>query len=276
MTSLRRFIRLFSSCSAFFEFATQCVRFNLLHFGSSSITYFQRLVSCTRIVNTLLRGFKLKRMNTTCSWSGGKDSCFALMQAIKQGYQPKVLLTVLNENGLISRSHGIPSEILQAQAASAGLPIYLIPSSWQDYESKFVNALQLLTKKYELQYAVFGDIDLQAHRDWEEVVCLSAGLQAKLPLWKQDRRKLVNEMLASGIETIIVSCNEVMGERFLGKTLTPSLIDELEAIGIDACGENGEYHTLVINCPLFSSTVNVYTKKNIFHEHYWFCHLALV
>jgi diphthine-ammonia ligase len=213
--------------------------------------------------------------NTTCSWSGGKDSCFALMQAIKQGYHPKALLNVLNEHGKISRSHGIPGEILKAQAKRAGLPMYLFPSSWQDYETKFVNALQLITKEYQLGYAVFGDIDLQAHRDWEEMVCTKAGLQAILPLWKQDRRKLVNEMLAAGIETIIVSCNEVMGERFLGKKLTPALIDELEELGIDACGENGEYHTLVLNCPLFSKRLDVKVTDKVLHEKYWFSELVL-
>src|SRR3954462_14151759 len=180
-------------------------------------------------------------MNTTCSWSGGKDSCFALMQAIEQGYAPQVLLNVLNEAGKISRSHGIPEIILKAQSEAAGLPIYLIASSWQEYEVKFVQTLQKLAEEYDLQYAVFGDIDLQEHRDWEEKVCKKADIEAVLPLWKQDRRKLVAQMLKSGIDTIIVSCNETMGKDFLGKTLTPDLIDELEQMGIDACGENGEY-----------------------------------
>src|SRR4051812_11134616 len=114
-------------------------------------------------------------MNATCSWSGGKDSCFALMQAIIEGYKPKVLLNVLNEHGKISRSHGIPAEILEAQSEKMKLPVYLISSSWQDYERKFVDGLQLLAKQYGLGYAVFGDIDLQGHRDWEEKVCAQAG-----------------------------------------------------------------------------------------------------
>jgi uncharacterized protein (TIGR00290 family) len=213
-------------------------------------------------------------MNTLCSWSGGKDSCFALMQAIKQGFEPKVLLNVLNEEGKISRSHGIPVQILQAQAKAAALPIHPIVSSWKDYEANFVSALQRLTKEYQLNFAIFGDIDLQAHRDWEEMVCEKAGLQAVLPLWKQDRRKLVNEMLHAGIETIIVSCNEIMGEGFLGQTLTETLINELEELGIDACGENGEYHTLVINCPLFTKRINMEVTGKVLHEKYWFCHLS--
>jgi len=138
-------------------------------------------------------------LSTLCSWSGGKDSCFALMQAIKQGYAPKVLLNVLNEEGKISRSHGIPSAILEAQAAAAGLPIHLISSSWQDYEKNFVEALTKLKEHYNLSHAVFGDIDLQAHRDWEEKVCATAGLEAYLPLWQQNRKELVIQMINSGI-----------------------------------------------------------------------------
>ncbi len=213
--------------------------------------------------------------NFLCSWSGGKDSCFALMQAIHLGYAPKVLLNVLNEAGKISRSHGIPAVILQAQANAAGLPIHLISSSWNDYEQNFTFALSTLKEKYQLTHAVFGDIDLQPHRDWEEKVCTNAGLTAVLPLWQQERRTLVLQMLDAGIETMIVSCNEVMGERFIGQLITPALIDEFEAMGIDACGENGEYHTLVLDCPLFKKRIDVAVKKKLLHEKYWFSELEL-
>lgn len=208
--------------------------------------------------------------NALCSWSGGKDSCFALMKAKEAGYSPKVLLNVLNEEGKISRSHGIPSAILQQQAAEAGLPVKLISSSWNDYEKNFTTALRSLKEEYQLGHAVFGDIDLQAHRDWEEKVCAAAGLEAVLPLWLQNRKELVLQMLDAGIETMIVSCNEIMGERFIGQTLTPALVDELESMGIDACGENGEFHTLVLNCPLFQKRVNVTVKEKVLHEKYWF------
>jgi len=205
-----------------------------------------------------------------CSWSGGKDSCFALMQAMQQGFSPAVLLNVLNEEGKISRSHGIPFHILEAQAIAAGLPIHLISSSWQDYEKNFTGALSVLKETYNLSHAVFGDIDLKPHRDWEEKVCAAAGLEAVLPLWQQDRRNLVMQMLGSGIKTMIVSCNEIMGERFLGKILSPELIDELEALGVDACGENGEFHTLVLNCPLFKQQIDVTVASKMKHENYWF------
>jgi len=212
--------------------------------------------------------------NLVCSWSGGKDSCYALMQAIYLGYTPKVLLNVLNEEGKISRSHGIPANILRTQASLAALPIHLISSSWQDYEKYFTNALNELKEKYQLTYAVFGDIDLQAHRDWEEKVCASSALSAVLPLWKQDRRTLVNRMLESGIETMIVSCNEIMGEKFIGRIIDTRLVDELESLGVDPCGENGEYHTLVLDCPLFSERLNASVSNVLYHEHYWFSEIT--
>lgn len=213
--------------------------------------------------------------NVVCSWSGGKDSCFALMQAIEFGYTPKVLLNVLNEEGKISRSHGIPAELLIKQAALIHLPIHLISASWQAYENQFTQALQSLTAQYQLTHAVFGDIDLQAHRDWEEKVCASAKLTALLPLWQQDRKQLVHQMLAAGIETMIVSCNSTMGEKFLGQYLTTGLITELETLGIDACGENGEFHTLVTNCPLFEEPLQVKVMSTAVHQDYCFAQLEL-
>ncbi len=210
-----------------------------------------------------------------CSWSGGKDSCYALMKSRKAGYTPAILLNVLNEEGKISRSHGIPSAILSAQAVSAGLPLHLVSSSWQDYESHFSNALTTLKTSYGITHAVFGDIDLQPHRDWEEKICAKAGLIPLLPLWQHNRKQLVMEMLETGIETIIVSCNTQMGENYLGKQLTRELVAELEMMGIDPCGENGEFHTLVCNCPLFSHPLSISLTATQQHDNYWFSSLAL-
>ena len=210
------------------------------------------------------------------SWSGGKDSCYALMKASNQGYTPRVLLNVLNEEGKISRSHGIPEIILKAQAASLGLPIHLIASSWSDYRKKFISALGDLKERHEITHAVFGDIDLDAHRQWEEEVCKESGLEAVLPLWKQDRKDLVYKMLAEGIETIIVSCNQKMGPEYLGTTLSHHLIQKLEELEIDPCGEGGEFHTLVTNAPMFSKPLHVAITKKMQHQGYWFSELQLL
>ncbi len=209
-------------------------------------------------------------MKVLSSWSGGKDSCYALVKANQEGHTISGLLNMMNENGKISRSHGLTEYILHQQANAIGVPIHAEPASWSDYEQQYIKALKNLKAELNLEAVVFGDIDLQPHRDWEEKVCKEAELEAILPLWQGDRKALVMEMIDAGIEAIIVSCNLEMGERFLGRSITKELVEELEELGIDACGENGEYHTVVINCPLFSTPVNLPKFTTQTHENYCF------
>ncbi len=204
------------------------------------------------------------------SWSGGKDSCYAYMLALAQGMQAVALLNMMNENGKVSRSHAIPKPVLQKQAGVLQVPLITSPASWNNYEEIFISSLQQIINDYQAYTAVFGDIDLQAHRDWEEKVCAKTGIQAFLPLWQRDRKSLVMEMLGQPIKAYIVSCNEVMGERFLGRVLDAPLISELETLGIDCCGENGEFHTLVVNCPLFTEEIPVSFGEKRHHGNYWF------
>lgn len=208
--------------------------------------------------------------NYITSWSGGKDSYYAYLLAKQTGLKPVCLLNMMNENDLISRSHAIPKHILVKQANALGLPLITIAASWTSYEEKFISALNDLKLKYNTTHAVFGDIDLQAHKDWEDKVCTNAGLAAVLPLWKRNRKELIAAILDAGIETYIVSCNNQMGSHFLGKKLTPQLVEQLEGIGVDACGENGEYHTLVVNGPGFKNPIAVKFEEKYRHNDYWF------
>jgi len=214
-------------------------------------------------------------MNIGCSWSGGKDSCYALMLALEKGHHPKALVNMMNENGLISRSHGLPLSILEQQARAINVPLLAQPTSWSEYQFHFINSLQKIKDEQKVEAMVFGDIDLQQHRDWEEMVCDAAGLSAMLPLWKKDRKQLVTDMLSAGIECIIVSCNTVMGEKFLGKRISSELVMELEKLGVDPCGENGEFHTVVTNCPLFDDAIKLPQNQTILHDNYWFLQWAL-
>jgi diphthine-ammonia ligase len=209
-------------------------------------------------------------MRVLSSWSGGKDSCFALMKAAEQGLKPTVLLNMMNENGKVSRSHGIPFSVLEQQAKQIGVPLVAVPASWNDYEKNYIAILHDIKKQYEIEGVVFGDIDLEPHREWEEKVCNAAELKAFLPLWQQDRVNLVFQMIDSGIETMIVSCNLEMGEAYLGKIVTKELALELQQKGIDACGENGEYHTLVLNCPLFKEKIILPKYQKQKYEKYCF------
>lgn len=209
-------------------------------------------------------------MNVLTSWSGGKDSCYALMLTLKQGNHVVALLNMMNENEKVSRSHGISLSILQQQADALGIPLTGIPSTWENYQENYVKALHQLKKEHLIDGVVFGDIDIDSHKEWEEKVCSEVHLKALLPLWQQNRKQLVNDMIDSGIKAIIVSCNNQLGISFLGREITKDLVQELENMGVDACGENGEYHTLVLDCPLFSSPIVVPSFKKQTHQNYCF------
>ncbi len=211
-----------------------------------------------------------------CSWSGGKDSCFAFFKATQLGYKPAVLLNVMNEFGDRSRSHGITKPILEAQADALNLPIHFFSSSWADYEAKYIQNLNRLVEEYPISHAVFGDIDIESHRAWEEKVSEAANLTAVLPLWHGDRTQLVLEMIDAGLEAIIVSCNKALGPDFLGKPINASIIRTFESMDVDACGENGEYHTLVVNAPFFKHKVNVEVIQKSVSSHYNFAELRLI
>ena len=214
-------------------------------------------------------------MNFLCSWSGGKDSCFAFYKAMELGYKPKVLLNVMNEFGDRSRSHGIPRNVLEAQAESLDLPIHFFSSTWADYEVKYIKNLKQITNDYPISHAVFGDIDIESHKAWEEKVSHAANLEAVLPLWQGDRKQLVLDMIDAGLEAMIVSCNQDLGSGFLGRTIDKSIITEFETLGVDACGENGEFHTLVVDAPFFKNRISVEIKDKAISSNYNFANLRL-
>jgi uncharacterized protein (TIGR00290 family) len=189
------------------------------------------------------------------SWSGGKDSYLAFQRAVAGGGRAAALLTMLREDGRVTHSHGLPLAFVERQAAALGLPLVCRAASWDTYEAAFLDGLAEL-RELGIEVGVFGDIDLQPHRDWVERVCGVAGLDACLPLWFEPRRALLDELFAAGVEATIVTVNtERLEERFLGRRLDPELIPELEAAGVDACGEEGEFHTIVTAAPLFAAPV---------------------
>lgn len=209
-------------------------------------------------------------MNVITSWSGGKDSCFALMKALESGHKLKWLLNMMNENGEISRSHGIPIDLLNQQAERLNTAITTVPATWEKYEEYYIQALKEINTNTDVEAVVFGDIDLESHKEWEEKVCISAALKALLPLWQGDRRDLVCQMIDAGIKAVVTSCNTTLGFDFLGKEINRELVEELEKKGVDVCGENGEYHTLVYDCPLFSKPLDLPKFSKVQHGEYCF------
>ena len=190
-----------------------------------------------------------------CSWSGGKDAYLAFARAVAAGGRPQALVCMLHEDGDRSRGHGLPVELLAAQAAALGIPLVSAATTWDDYEATFVGALHEL-RRQGVEAGVFGDIDLEGHRVWVEEVCEIANVSCHVPLWQEPRRLLIGELLAGGVRATVVAVDAAkLDASFLGRKLSDELVAELVAAGADACGEEGEYHTIVTAAPLFSALV---------------------
>ena len=196
-------------------------------------------------------------MNTKyglASWSGGKDSCLALWRSQNMGYKITHLLTALDESGLKTRSHGVSKALIFAQGKSLGMQNEFISANWESYEQEFICKLQSL-KSLGLDLAIFGDIDLIAHKEWEEKVCIAAKLEPILPLWNENRLSLVKEFLASGFKARVTCVDgRFLDESYVGKEFDDEFIKNLPG-HVDACGENGEFHTFVYDGPNFSYPV---------------------
>jgi uncharacterized protein (TIGR00290 family) len=194
------------------------------------------------------------------SWSGGKDSALALHRARALGLEVRAVLTMLEETGQRSRSHAVPLAVMQAQADAMGIELVTACACWADYESVFIATAKSLAAR-GFTHGVFGDIDLQAHRDWEEKVCAAAGVTPVLPLWHNARSDVAKAVLDLGFRAKIVCVNgRYLDESFCGREYDQAFVDSLPT-GVDLCGENGEFHTFVYDGPIFHRPATVHVAK---------------
>lgn len=209
------------------------------------------------------------------SYSGGKDSSLALFQAMQMG-EAIGLIVMLEEHGLKSRSHGMSLEIIHAQAEAIGLPIFSASATWQNYEAQFIHLLQQ-QKMLGAEVLVTGDIDLLGHAEWNQSVCDKSQLKLCMPLWQKPRLEIIREFIQQGFQSIIVTANLNLGMKVedLGQTLTREYVEELCARGIDPCGEAGEFHTTVIDGPIFKKPLSMCKGDILYHENYAFLPLTL-
>lgn len=205
-----------------------------------------------------------------CSWSGGKDSCLALYQAMQGGGNPAFLLTMLDEDGEKSRGHGLPAGLIERQALLLGIPLASHATTWEGYKEKFLSILGEF-KSEGLEVGVFGDIELEAHREWITGVCSSVGVRPCFPLWGKPRQDLAGEWLETGFKAIVVAVREDdLDKSYLGRALDDVLLQEFTDLGIDAFGEDGEYHSVVTDGPTFSSPLVLEAKGEYFKDGHWF------
>ncbi len=210
-------------------------------------------------------------MKVFASWSGGKESALATYRATSQGYQVTYLVNFMSEDGTRSRSHGISSSVLALQAKATGIPLIQVKTSWEHYEENFKKTVTWLKGK-GIRGGIFGDIDLEEHKEWVERVCTELEIKPVLPLWGITPEELLAEFWGSGFKSIVVATR--LDKSLLGKILDKAFLDELRKYGCHPCGEAGEYHTFVTDGPIFNKPINITQGKKEQRNNVWFMEIS--
>ncbi len=205
-----------------------------------------------------MSGIKQNGKKAFCCFSGGKDSILSFYKARQSGIEVSHLLNMAAEDKKHSRSHGLSSACLKAQADAMGLPLVQGYAAWGDYENEFKRVVREL-KESGINTGIFGDSDLQEHRDWVERVCCESRIDPVLPLWKMPGEEIMAKFVDAGFEAVVCSVNtRMMGAEWLGRRIDKKFISDLKKCGdIDLCGEKGEYHSFVFNGPVFNRKLEI-------------------
>jgi diphthine-ammonia ligase len=206
------------------------------------------------------------------SWSGGKDSCLACYKAMLDGFEVSHLINFISKDGRCM-SHGLDPKLIVAQSQAIGIPTIQREVTWDTYEEGFKTVMKEL-KQIGVKGAVFGDIDISEHLDWVIRVCNEVGILYMEPLWHLDRVQILKEFINAGFEAIIVNAKaDIFGEEWLGRKVDESFIEDLRRLhskySFDICGEMGEYHTLVIDGPIFKRRIKISDNRRVLKNGYW-------
>lgn len=202
-------------------------------------------------------------MKVAVAWSGGKDSCLACYKAIKDGYVISNLLIMMADDST-SNFHLIDSKLLDDQSKAIDIPIIKQISSPNTYEKNFRKALFEL-KNSGVQGLVTGDVfDVALHEPgWLDRICNEVGLTPIRPLWHLDTKQILSEFITEGFNAIIVRVKDsLLGFEWLGREINENFFKDLLALGtIDPCGEHGEFHSFVIDGPIFKNRIEICESK---------------
>ncbi len=199
------------------------------------------------------------------SWSGGKDSAFALHKILEAGeYDVRYLVSSFDEDAARLSVHDVREELITGQAKSIGIPLlkfYLRGKSNDSYKKSMEASLTTLQAE-GIHHIIFGDINLQDLREYREAHMAAFNMTCIFPLWGEDTTQLVIDFIESGFRSKICCIMEpFLNKEWLGRLIDKDFVKELPA-SADPCGENGEYHSFCFDGPIFSHPIQFTRGKD--------------
>lgn len=202
-----------------------------------------------------------QRPRAWMSWSSGKDSALALQEVIAQGTVDVVgLLTTVNAEADRVAMHGVRRTLLGMQAEALGLPLHVVDLPWpcpnETYEKKMADAL-VQASGVGVEAMVFGDLFLDDVRQYRESSLAGTGITPIFPLWLRPTGEVARSLVRLGFRAVVTCVDLSKAPREIaGRSFDEALLAELPP-DVDPCGENGEFHTVVVDGPGFSRSIGV-------------------
>jgi uncharacterized protein (TIGR00290 family) len=183
------------------------------------------------------------------------------------------LLTTVDPEADRVAMHGVRRTLLEAQAASLGLPLHVVELPWpcpnDVYEMRMTEALHH-ARGVGVEAMVFGDLFLQDVRRYREDALRDTGLVPVFPLWQRPTPTVAQDLLALGVRALITCVDIAQAPKeFAGRWYDEALLAELPD-AVDPCGENGEFHTVVVDGPGFSRAIAVDRGETVEREGFVF------
>jgi uncharacterized protein (TIGR00290 family) len=195
------------------------------------------------------------------SWSSGKDSTFGL-HVVRSADDLEVVGLVTTVNATADRvaMHAVRRVLLEAQADALELPVHVVELPWpcpnEVYEQRMADIVGAAADA-GVAHMVFGDLFLADVRAYREQQLAGTGLSPVFPLWQRPTNVLAKEMLDAGIRAIVTCVDPSQAPpELVGRWFDANFLDQLQP-GIDPCGENGEFHTFVVDGPGFRHPLEV-------------------
>jgi uncharacterized protein (TIGR00290 family) len=195
------------------------------------------------------------------SWSSGKDSALALQATRLAGDVDVVgLLTTVNASADRVAMHAVRRSLLEAQADALNLPLHVVELPWpcpnEEYEDRMAAACAA-AQTAGVRSMVFGDLFLEDIRVYREQSLREFAITPLFPLWERPTDLVAKEILAAGIRAVLTCVDPTKVPAGLaGRWYDEALLRDLQP-GVDPCGENGEFHTFVVDGPGFAQPLDV-------------------
>ena len=187
------------------------------------------------------------------------ESALACHKVIEEGYEVAYLVVFVSETW---PSFCHPLSVMELQSEALRIPLLKLRVK-DPYERSYREAILKLIDK-GVEGIVTGDIYVvdNLHGRWMDKVTEGLEISVIMPLWEQDTSKVLNEEVSSGFRSVFTCLgHEWFTEEWLGKELNRKSINDLkilaENVGMDPCGENGEYHTMTIDGPIFKEEIDI-------------------